>query len=708
MWEHHSVPANQSQPHVFLVQPSPTTYSAATLSMDNLSIHPKFEEYLLHNELPPNDIILELNQNRSSALSELANLESDIRIAELTLAKMRERHIALKDALSIYDPIVAPVRRLSEDVLEEIFFHCLPVTRNVRPFVSEAPLLLTLVCKKWREVAYRSPWLWTTLHIPIPFLYSELKRKYRFVSNPNVTNWKEYRSGMQAIRLVELEKWLLRSGTLPLSISLQASQLMKTVDGFRSSFSSVETKFEPLAKSTFSIIAKFANKITDLDLAMPPSLLQWFDEASAGQLLILKRARVSSLGVGASNAHRDLNFISQASIRELSVHFPKDILDLATGIGYMFGEPLYRPLTSLSLHIPFPLSEARTILLACRDLQIFSIKMSGHLDWWDNDDEINRRNLRTQVKEAPHILLPSLHTLCLQGRLKGIEALCKSLDTPLLNRFMLYTISPKAVVERDHERHVNEVDHVYPPENIKALYTFLSRCCDLNHLTIDPSHLLASELQAIFHNTPSVNHLVLENHFANVPGTFPVLADVYGKTLSYTGTISDFVYNLHPLLKQERVSKKTGERTPLESPLLPNLQYLKWNTFSRMIPDDLLVTFIKSRLHPLPTSSTYQDPAYFHLTKHNQPAHLKRVDIRLMIKSSLDIEEEIAQHAASIGLSMGVDFTLKVSTYPCVEEILNASPLYAESVGRTYRLTQKCMEDGLMLETDTTWPVNEI
>ncbi|PPR04606.1 hypothetical protein CVT24_011762 [Panaeolus cyanescens] len=626
--------------------------------MENISIHTKFEEYLLDNELPPSDILLELSQSRSGALSELANLERDIRIAELNMATMKERHIAIKKQLSTYDPIVAPVRRLSEDVLEAIFLHCLPVTRNGRPFVSEAPLLLTMVCKKWRIIAYRLLRLWTTLHIPIPILYSTLWRKCRFIQHPNVNKWKAYRSRTHAVQLVELEKWLLRSGTLPLSISLSSSQFMATADDFARSLAATETEFEPLAKSTFSVIAKFANRITKLDLAMPPSLLQWFDKATAGQLLILKCARISSLGQVSRSVYKDLSFTSGASIRELSVHYRKNILDL--GLRNMIDKSLYCPLTSLSLHVLFCVSEARTILLACHDLQKFSIKLS-------NETLHTRRHPPTQGKEVPHILLPSLHTLCLQGRLKCIEALCQSLDTPLLNRFMLYTISPKVLVEIDHERYAHEVEDPYPPENIKALYTFLGRCSNLNHLTIDPSHLLASEIQAIFHNTLNVEHLVIENYLANVPGSYPEPVGTYGKTSLYTGTISDFVYNLHPLLKQERVSKETATST-----------------------------------------STYQDPVNFHLTKNHKTASLRRLDIRLLMKSSVDIEEEVTQYAKLIGLSVGVNFTLGVSTHPCVEEAMNAPPIYAESVGRAHKLAGKCLEDGLILDTDTTWPVQEI
>ncbi|KAJ7044738.1 hypothetical protein C8F04DRAFT_595623 [Mycena alexandri] len=59
-----------------------------------------------------------------------------------------------------------PVLTLPPEITSEIFLHCLPETREldvVNP--REAPLLLTHVCRAWRQIASSLPALWTTFQV---------------------------------------------------------------------------------------------------------------------------------------------------------------------------------------------------------------------------------------------------------------------------------------------------------------------------------------------------------------------------------------------------------------------------------------------------------------------------------------------------------------------------------------------------------------
>ncbi|TEB17258.1 hypothetical protein FA13DRAFT_1822518 [Coprinellus micaceus] len=58
----------------------------------------------------------------------------------------------------------SPIQHLPNDVLQEIFLWCLPVpTWKTTLIPSEAPVLLTHVCQRWRQVSWDFPVLWATL-----------------------------------------------------------------------------------------------------------------------------------------------------------------------------------------------------------------------------------------------------------------------------------------------------------------------------------------------------------------------------------------------------------------------------------------------------------------------------------------------------------------------------------------------------------------
>ncbi|EAU91163.1 hypothetical protein CC1G_03331 [Coprinopsis cinerea okayama7 len=68
---------------------------------------------------------------------------------------------------------MSPFARLPLDVVHIIFLYCLPTDHNPYICVAEPPMLLTHVCRRWREVAFDMPLLWASIHVHIPF-YPEL------------------------------------------------------------------------------------------------------------------------------------------------------------------------------------------------------------------------------------------------------------------------------------------------------------------------------------------------------------------------------------------------------------------------------------------------------------------------------------------------------------------------------------------------------
>ncbi|KAJ7368767.1 hypothetical protein DFH08DRAFT_32833 [Mycena albidolilacea] len=95
--------------------------------------------------------------------AQVSDLNSAISRQERILDDMRTR---LQDLQSQLESIAYPIFTLPPELVSEIFIHCLPAERLtdvVNP--SEAPLLLTHVCRAWRQIAISTPALWATFDI---------------------------------------------------------------------------------------------------------------------------------------------------------------------------------------------------------------------------------------------------------------------------------------------------------------------------------------------------------------------------------------------------------------------------------------------------------------------------------------------------------------------------------------------------------------
>ncbi|KAG1868278.1 hypothetical protein DFJ58DRAFT_678728, partial [Suillus subalutaceus] len=85
--------------------------------------------------------------------------------------------------------------RLPTEILSQIFLYCLPEDKEFpSPIRSQAPLLLTGICRRWREVAVDLPSLWCTLQLTAD---NHWYRRARFY-----------------------DSWLKRSAGRPLSLTL--------------------------------------------------------------------------------------------------------------------------------------------------------------------------------------------------------------------------------------------------------------------------------------------------------------------------------------------------------------------------------------------------------------------------------------------------------------------------------------------------------
>ncbi|KAF7374469.1 hypothetical protein MSAN_00331200 [Mycena sanguinolenta] len=159
-----------------------------------------FVDRLNTNYAPSNSEILEIHALLVDPENELARIDARIEEMEIALAQLKEQRASLERPIDAHRALLAPIRRIPQDVLVEIFLLCLPSEHNALIDPAEAPLVLVRICRHWRSVAYSSPILWRSIHIP-SLHYRE--------TPPNVL-----------LRLEKIVKeWLERSANCSLSVS---------------------------------------------------------------------------------------------------------------------------------------------------------------------------------------------------------------------------------------------------------------------------------------------------------------------------------------------------------------------------------------------------------------------------------------------------------------------------------------------------------
>ncbi|KAJ3766556.1 hypothetical protein FB446DRAFT_382109 [Lentinula raphanica] len=168
--------------------------------------------HLLHtNYAASADETRAIRQLIHSPRQELSMLTEDIDRVQETLNKLVHRQTLLKTHVDAHLALISPFRRLPREIISEIFIQCLPTDRNSTRSLTEAPLLLTMISKDLRELALSIPQLWTNIHVFLP--HCSLNGQM------DVDQMEE----LVQRRREGVERWLTRSGCLPLSISVHLS-----------------------------------------------------------------------------------------------------------------------------------------------------------------------------------------------------------------------------------------------------------------------------------------------------------------------------------------------------------------------------------------------------------------------------------------------------------------------------------------------------
>ncbi|THU76351.1 hypothetical protein K435DRAFT_570333, partial [Dendrothele bispora CBS 962.96] len=160
----------------------------------------RFESLFNTNYSPFDSEVEELKNIIHGPLQELLRLEGEIARIESILAGLKSKRDTIIAYIENHRALLSPSRRLSPEILSEIFVCCLPSNHLPTRSTAEAPLVLLCICKEWRQIALSTPRLWCSLHVYVP----------NYLSNAPVINRK----------LSGVEEWLKRSGELPITLSI--------------------------------------------------------------------------------------------------------------------------------------------------------------------------------------------------------------------------------------------------------------------------------------------------------------------------------------------------------------------------------------------------------------------------------------------------------------------------------------------------------
>ncbi|KAF7348321.1 Hexose carrier protein [Mycena sanguinolenta] len=331
-----------------------------------------FVNRLNTNYVPSESEILQIRALLVDPMDELARVDSQIEVLEITLGQLKERRAVLQEPIDAHRALISPMRLIPHDVLLEIFFACLPTKHNALIDHNEAPLLLGCICRHWRDVTYSTPMLWSSIHIP--FLH--------YLSTPSNI-------------LLGLEKivagWLARSATCPPSVSL--------FDFANRVESNPTLKDHPIVLQLLAV----SHRLHRLGLAGDAEFLRPLLRLGPEDVPLLKRVQVETM---AYQMVPSMNILRAPTLEDVK---------LASALGDPLSLPLqWSQLTSLRLQcyecrdgVSFggglDFDGALDVLRKCPNLEQCEIevtKSSAHLGL---------------TRDLPPIILPRLHNLLLGG-----------------------------------------------------------------------------------------------------------------------------------------------------------------------------------------------------------------------------------------------------------------------------------------------------
>ena len=120
-------------------------------------------ELLLHSNFPPSDSERAAVCDVVSAVEEeIAQLQQKQKFSQ----RRRRRLSQCTELLRVHNAVLSPIRWVPSEILEEIFQHCAwPFILDQNCHWRELPWAISQVCRTWREITLKLPYLWNRIPI---------------------------------------------------------------------------------------------------------------------------------------------------------------------------------------------------------------------------------------------------------------------------------------------------------------------------------------------------------------------------------------------------------------------------------------------------------------------------------------------------------------------------------------------------------------
>jgi hypothetical protein len=495
-----------------------------------------FSHYLQSNQAPSEDETREIKALRANPLKEISVIDVEIQQIEGILNSLRQKRAHIQESIDGFNTILAPVRRLSTDVLGVIFSQCLATHRNPVMSASEAPILLTQICRDWRSVAFSTPRLWSRMYIPT-------FRKFVHYRPDAVSYILEEEERRMEARSEEVQRWLKLSAAFPLAITLKLA-----ID---------PVSHPPL----FNAIIESSRRWRQLELGFlsPESnALNMLLSLTPDDLCMLRELRICTLvNVHSQEAQDDRwyqsGLFTAQGLRSISIGDMRRTNAFSAGI-----PPNWKNLNHLFIHSPILLGLAHPMLSYCCNLVACLLEIARQ---WELEDvpDASLTLSNASITLSPCIL-PHLTFLSLQGDNNGCNLLFSCIEAPSLQ--ILY-----------HQGY-------FPSESEEiGLLNFLQNVNCLETLRVDHHHLGESNVSKYYTLNPSVTRLVL--------GRSPIFSH-HPSHCAASSENTVLITALHEFRHQH-----SPDSAP--TPLFPSLEILEaYNVLD--VTDIMLLEFIKARI----------------------------------------------------------------------------------------------------------------
>jgi hypothetical protein len=209
-----------------------------------------------HNDVLPDVVQREIGKHLLDVEHQLASLKADNSLNS-TITDIQRSGLALR--ITSYRSAIAPHRKLSTDVLLEIFFQCMPIGGiTARPHLSgphAEPHNMIRVCSKWRKLVLHTSGFWRNFSVHYETA-EDLQRNAILVKN-----------------------MILLCGSLSLSLHMRVSD-------------SIDLTFTETRNPISDLVTEVAGRLRDFTWVGRADILEPFLKLPAGSIEFLENIRL--------------------------------------------------------------------------------------------------------------------------------------------------------------------------------------------------------------------------------------------------------------------------------------------------------------------------------------------------------------------------------------------------------------------------------